>query len=151
MLFRHASIVDGALNLMAYVYGGLAGGVWSNQRQSNGVDGGHWRYGVYECADGRFVSLAALLDPFQKVLLEKLGLSLADFPEPNNPDKWPAYREKLVAIFRTRSRDEWVALFEGSDACVVPVLELEEAPQHPHHRARGTFVEHERKLALLSE
>ena len=137
-----ASIVDGASNLMAYVYGGLAGGVWNNQRQSNTVDGGHWRYGVYECADGRFVSLAALLDPFQKVLLEKLGLSPADFPEPNNPDNWPAYREKLTAIFRTQPRDEWVALFEGSDACVVPVLDLEEAPRHPHNRARETFVEH---------
>jgi alpha-methylacyl-CoA racemase len=89
------------------------------------------------------VSLAALLDPFQKVLLEKLELSSADFPEPNNPAKWPAYREKMATIFRTRPRDEWVALFEESDACVVPVLDLEEAPQHPHNRARGTFVEHD--------
>ena len=138
-----ASIVDGASNLMAYVYGGLAGGTWLNQRASNTVDGGHWRYSVYECADGRFVSLAAMLDPFLKVLLEKLELSPADFPEPNNRDKWSAHSEKLAAIFRTRPRDAWVALFEGTDACVVPVLDLEEAPQHPHNRARGTFVEHD--------
>ena len=137
-----ASIVDGAANLMAYVYGGLAGGAWQNRRASNTVDGGHWRYGVYECSDGRFVSVAAMMDPFLKVLLEKLGLNASDFPEPNKRSNWPAYREKLAVIFRTKPRDEWAALFAGTDGCVVPVLDLEEAPQHPHNRARETFVEH---------
>jgi alpha-methylacyl-CoA racemase len=138
-----ASIVDGAANLMAYVYGGLAGGAWQNRRASNTVDGGHWRYGVYECADGKFVSVAAMMDPFLKVLFDKLGLKPSDFPEPNSRRNWPAYRERLAAIFRTRPRDEWVALFAGTDGCVAPVLDLEEAPQHPHNQARGTFVEHE--------
>ena len=138
-----ASIVDGAANLMAYVYGGLAGGAWQNRRASNTVDGGHWRYGVYECADGKFVSVAAMMDPFLKVLFDKLGLKPSDFPEPNSRKNWPEYRERLAAIFRTRPRDEWVALFAGTDGCVAPVLDLEEAPQHPHNQARGTFVEHE--------
>jgi alpha-methylacyl-CoA racemase len=137
-----ASIVDGAANLMAYVYGGLAGGAWQNRRAANTVDGGHWRYGVYECADGRFVSVAAMMEPFLKVLLEKLGLNVSDFPEPNKRSHWPAYREKLAVIFRTKPRDEWAVLFAGTDGCVVPVLDLEEAPQHPHNRARRTFVEH---------
>lgn len=137
-----ASIIDGAANLMAYVYGGLAGGAWQNRREANTVDGGHWRYGVYECADERFVSVAAMMDPFLKVLLEKLGLNVSDFPEPNKRSNWPAYREKLAVIFRARPRDEWATLFAGTDGCVVPVLDLEEAPQHPHNRAHGTFVEH---------
>lgn len=137
-----ASIVDGATNLMAYIYGGLAGGAWQNRRASNTVDGGHWRYSVYECADGRFVSVAAMMDPFLKVLLEKLGLKASDFPESNKRSNWPGYREKLATIFRTKPRDDWAALFAGTDGCVVPVLDLEEAPQHPHNRARGTFVEH---------
>lgn len=137
-----ASIIDGAANLMAYVYGGLAGGAWQNRRAANTVDGGHWRYGVYECADGRFVSVAAMMDPFLKVLLEKLGLNVSDFPEPNKRSNWPAYREKLAVIFRIKPRDEWATLFAGTDGCVVPVLDLEEAPQHPHNRAHGTFVEH---------
>ena len=76
-----ASIVDGAANLMAYVYGGLAGGAWQNRRASNTVDGGHWRYGVYECADGKFVSVAAMMDPFLKVLFDKLELNPSDFPD----------------------------------------------------------------------
>jgi alpha-methylacyl-CoA racemase len=138
-----ASIIDGAANLMAYIYGGLAGGAWQNRRASNTVDGGHWRYGVYKCADERFVSVAAMMDPFLKVLLEKLGLNESDFPEPNKRSNWSAYREKLAVIFRTKPRDEWATLFTGTDGCVVPVLDLEEAPQHPHNRAHGTFVEHE--------
>jgi alpha-methylacyl-CoA racemase len=138
-----ASIVDGAANLMAYVYGGLAGGAWQNRRAANTVDGGHWRYAVYECSDGRFVSVAAMMEPFLKMLLEKLGLNTNDFPEPNKRSNWPVYRERLAAIFRTKPRDEWATLFAGTDGCVVPVLDLEEAPQHPHNRARGTFVEHD--------
>ena len=137
-----ASIVDGASNLMAYVYGGLAGGAWQNKRAANTVDGGHWRYSVYECSDGRFVSVAVMMDPFLKILLDKLGLNPNDFPEPNKRSNWPLYRERLAAIFRTRPRDAWVALFAGTDGCVAPVLDLEEAPRHPHNQARGTFVEH---------
>lgn len=138
-----ASIVDGASNLMAYVYGGLAGGAWQNQRASNTVDGGHWRYSVYECSDGKFVSVAVMMDPFLKVLCDKLGLNLSDFPEPNSRKNWPVYKERLATVFRTRPRDEWVALFAGTDGCVAPVLDLAEAPQHPHNKARGTFVEHD--------
>jgi alpha-methylacyl-CoA racemase len=77
------------------------------------------------------------------MLLEKLGLNTNDFPEPNKRSNWPVYRERLAAIFRTKPRDEWATLFAGTDGCVVPVLDLEEAPQHPHNRARGTFVEHD--------
>jgi alpha-methylacyl-CoA racemase len=84
-----------------------------------------------------------MMEPFLKVLLEKLGLDPGEFPEPNSRKHWPAYRERLAAVFRTRPRDEWVEHFAGTDGCVAPVLDLAEAPQHPHNRSRGAFVEHD--------
>jgi alpha-methylacyl-CoA racemase len=138
-----AAIVDGAANLMAYVYGNLAGGVWRNEREANNVDGGNWLYRVYECADGRFVSVAAMMGQFYRRLADKLGLSPDEFPDPGDRARWPEYREKLAAIFRTRPRDEWVALFDGDDDCVAPVLDLHEAPRDPHLAARSTYVEHD--------
>ncbi|MFN0091035.1 MAG: CaiB/BaiF CoA transferase family protein [Acidimicrobiales bacterium] len=139
-----AAILDGAANLMAYVYGNLAGGAWRNERAANSVDGGNWLYHVYECADGRYVSVAALAGKFRRVFLQRLGVDLEaeGLGDPDDPARWPAYRAALSAAFRGRTRDEWVAHFDGGDDCVAPVLDLDEAPRHPHNVARRAFVEH---------
>jgi len=137
-----AAMVDGSANLMAYMYGGLAGGVWHDEREANAVDGGSWLYRSYECADGRFVSVAALLERFHSNLIPVLGLDPDEYPFRVPRTEWPRLRAEVAAIFRTRTRDAWVEAFAGTDACVQPVLTMTEAPDHPHNIARGTFVEH---------
>jgi alpha-methylacyl-CoA racemase len=138
-----AAIVDGALNLMAYTYGNLQGGTWVNRRQSNLIDGGDWRYGAYRCADDRFVAISLLMPKFLRAFTDKAGVDLRDagLGDPADRANWPAYRAHLAAIFATRTRDEWVAIFQGADDCVQPVLDLEEAPEHAHHLARHAFVD----------
>jgi alpha-methylacyl-CoA racemase len=136
-----AAIADGALNLMAYFYGGLHGGTWVNRRQDNLVDGGDWRYGVWRCADGRFVSTALLQAKFLRGFIEKSGIDLSGLGDGKDRANWPAYRERMAALFATRTRDEWVAIFDGDDDTVQPVLDLEEAPEHPQNRERGAFVD----------
>ena len=137
-----AAIVDGALNLMAYVYGNLQGGTWAHERQSNLVDGGDWRYGAYRCADDRFVSLALIQRKFVRSFLDKAAVEIpAELGDPDERANWPALRTWMAELVATRTRDDWVALFDGNDDCVQPVLDLNEAPAHPHNRERGSFVE----------
>jgi alpha-methylacyl-CoA racemase len=137
-----AAIVDGALNLMAYVYGNLQGGTWTHERQSNLIDGGDWRYGVHRCADGGFVSLAVLQPKFLRSFLTKAGVEPpAELGDPNDVANWPAYRQWMAGVIAARTRAQWVELFDGDDDCVQPVLDLNEAPSHPHLQARGSFVE----------
>ena len=136
-----AAISDGALNLMAYVYGNLAGGTWVHERQANLVDGGDWRYAVYRCADGKFVSTAVLQPKFLRNFVAKSGIDLDGLGDPADRANWPAYRERMAALFATRPRDAWVELFDGDDDNVQPVLDLLEAPHHPHNVARGAFVD----------
>ena len=137
-----AAMVDGSANLMAYMYGGMAGGVWKNERQANNVDGGHWLYGMYRCSDDRFVSVACLSPKLYRNLAETLELDPDVFSFRAGRAQWRELRERLGAILMTRSRDEWMQLFDPTDACVQPVLDMEEAPYHPHLVARETFVEH---------
>ncbi len=137
-----AAMVDGSANLMAYMYGGMAGGVWKNERQANNVDGGFWLYGMYRCSDDRFVSVACLSPKLYPNLAATLELDPHIFSFRASRDQWPDLRERLGAILATRSRDEWMDLFDETDACVQPVLDMDEAPHHPHLVARGTFVEH---------
>lgn len=135
-----AAIVDGALNLMAYVYGNLEGGTWNRQRQANLIDGGDWRYGVHRCADDRFVSIALLQPKFLQNFLDKVGVSLpTDLGQPDELENWPGYRSWMAELIAQRTRDEWVELFD--DDCVQPVLDLLEAPNHPHLQARHAFVD----------
>ena len=137
-----AAIVDGALSLMAYVYGNLQGGTWIPQRQSNLIDGGDWRYAVYRCADGRFVSLAIIQPKFLRSFLSKTGVAVPSaLGDPTDVANWPALRAWMGDLIATRTRDEWVELFGGDDDCVQPVLDLHEAPNHPHLRSRRSFVE----------
>ena len=126
-----AAIVDGAAALMTPFYGMLAAGLQSLERGTNMLDSGYPLYEVYECADGRHVSVAPIEAKFQAELFRHLGLS----PEPAD-----TLRERLGACFRTRTRDEWCALLEGTDACFAGVLTMAEAPHHAHNLARGAFV-----------
>ena len=135
-----AAMSDGAASLMAAAYGHLAGGRWNDSRESNGTDGGTPYYGVYRCADGKFVALGAIEKQFFAELMDRLGIT--DFPRERqrDPAYWPALKARLEALFLTRPQAAWIALMEGSDACFAGVLSLSEAPSHPHHVARETFV-----------
>jgi alpha-methylacyl-CoA racemase len=136
-----AAMVDGAASLMTMFYGLRAAGQWKDQRGSNMLDGGAPYYGTYETADGRHIAIGPIESQFYDELLSRLGLAHADLPPREDQATWPTLREKLTALFKTRSRDEWCRILEGSDACFAPVLSMAEAPHHAHNKARGTFVE----------
>ncbi|GAA4393604.1 CaiB/BaiF CoA-transferase family protein [Ornithinibacter aureus] len=133
-----AAMVDGAAHLLTMVHGLLGAGAWRDQREANLLDGGAPFYAVYECADGKFVAVGALEPEFWAELVTGLGIDLPG--EQYDPDTWEAQRAAFAAAFLTRSRDEWAEHFEGTDACVAPVLSLREAPTHPHAVGRGSFV-----------
>lgn len=135
-----AAMSDGAASLMAAFYGHMAGGRWSDTRASNGVDGGAPYYGVYKCADGQWIALGSIEPQFFAIMMDKLGIT--DFPRDRqrDPSHWPDLRVRLEAAFLKKTQAEWISLMEGSDACFAGVLNLAEAPNHPHHVARGTFV-----------
>ncbi|WP_242654133.1 CaiB/BaiF CoA transferase family protein [Klenkia soli] len=135
-----AAMVDGSALLMTMMFELSGRGLWNPARQSNMNDGGAHFYGVYETADGRHVSIAAMEPKFYAVLLDLIGLSVDELPEQWNTGAWPALRERLAAVFRTRTRQEWTDLLEGTDACFAPVLSMAEAPAHPHAVARDAFV-----------
>jgi alpha-methylacyl-CoA racemase len=137
-----AAMIDGSAVLTTMLHGMMAQGRWRDVAGTNFADTGAPYYEVYECADGRYVAVGAIERPFYVRLLEGLGLDEADLPDRRNEANWPALKERFAGIFRTRTRDEWAAAFEMSDACVAPVLTLVEAPNHPQSRARETFVEH---------
>lgn len=134
-----AAMVDGAAALTAMVHGMLAMGVWEDAREANLLDGAAPFYRTYTCADGRFVAVAALEAPFYAQLLTGLGLDPAGWPQ-HDRSRWPEQSRALARVFAGRTRDEWETVFEGTDACVAPVLSPSEAPLHPHMTARRTFV-----------
>jgi len=137
-----AAIADGSALLMALIYALKGGGHWHNARGVNIVDGGAHFYDTYTCADGRWLAVGPIEPQFYREFLARLGLAdEADFTAQFDAARWPALKEKLAQVFATQDRDAWCALFEGSDACVAPVLDLEEAPRHPHNVARGVFTE----------
>lgn len=135
-----AAMIDGASSLMAMIYGMMAENKWQDSRQSNILDGAAHYYRCYECSDNKWIAIAALEDKFYAVLLDKLGIQLAGHTERHNRANWPPLHAQLQAIFLTKSRDEWQTLLEASDACFSPVLNLKEAPLHPHNASRNTFV-----------
>ncbi|MFI1302234.1 CaiB/BaiF CoA transferase family protein [Streptomyces sioyaensis] len=136
-----AAIVDGTAHLTAMIHGMLAAGGWQDRRGSNLLDGGAPFYGAYETADGGHMAVGALEKRFYGEFIRLLGLA-QEVPDRDDLAAWAELRAAIAARFRTRTREEWTAVFEGSDACVAPVLSLREAPRHPHLAARGTFVEH---------
>lgn len=136
-----AAMTDGSALLMSMIYGFKAAGSWNGVRADNILDGGAHFYGSYRCADDKWVAIGSIEPQFYALLLEKTGL-VDDDPRPQRDRAaWAARREKLAAIFLTKTRDQWCALMEGTDVCFAPVLDLAEAPQHPHNLARGTFCE----------
>lgn len=136
-----AAMVDGASLLMAQVYGLRAAGMWPGERGTNTLDGGAHFYRCYQCADDRWVAVGAIETRFYESMLAGLGLTDADLRDQWNRDRWPDFAARLAAVFRTRPRDAWVERFAGTDACVTPVLSIEEVPGHPHNRARHAFVD----------
>lgn len=136
-----AAMTDGAALLSAMFHGLKAAGAWSGPRGGNLLDGGAHFYRTYECADGRFVAVGALEPAFHAELLRRLGVDDPDLLEHQmDAARWPAFAQRLAGVFRTRTRDEWCAVFAGSDACVAPVLDFDEAPRHPHHQAREAYI-----------
>ncbi|MDX1658203.1 MAG: CaiB/BaiF CoA-transferase family protein [Nitriliruptorales bacterium] len=135
-----AAMVDGTASLTAFFHGLLELGGWSTERQSNLLDGAAPFYDTYATADGGFIAVGALEPQFYAELLDRLELDPDEWPQ-HDRDRWPEQKEQLAKIFAGRTRDEWIEVFAGSDACVAPVLALDEAPHHPHNQARGTFVE----------
>ncbi|WOT32889.1 CaiB/BaiF CoA transferase family protein [Streptomyces coeruleorubidus] len=136
-----AAIVDGVSHLATMIHGMLAAGGWQDRRGANLLDGGCPYYGTYETADGRYMAVGALEPQFYEEFLTLLGIE-DQAAARKDVTRWGELREQVAARFKTRTRDEWTAVFDGTDACVAPVLSLREAPHHPHLAARGTFTDH---------
>ena len=135
-----AAMVDGASALMALVHSMIAMGRWSEARESNLLDGGAPHYRTYACADGKFIALGPLEPQFFAEMIARAGIDDAQRADQTDPARWPERREDYAAIFRQKTRDEWTAIFDGTDACATPVLTWSEAADHPHLAARQTFV-----------
>jgi alpha-methylacyl-CoA racemase len=136
-----AAITDGAASLMTLFYGMLGHGTWLDERAANILDTAAPFGEIYETKDGKWVSVLAIEPKFYAELLERLGLDPATLPHQYDREQWPAMKARFAAIFKTKTRDEWCEILEGTDACFGPVLSLREAPAHRHNVARGTFVE----------
>lgn len=134
-----AAMVDGVSVMMSIFHGMTAMGAWNEEHGTNMLDSGaHW-YDAYETSDGRYVSIGPVEPQFYALMLDKMGLDAAEYPQ-YDQSRWPELKERFTEIFATRTRDEWCDLLEGTDACFAPVLTMSEAPAHPHNVARGTFV-----------
>jgi alpha-methylacyl-CoA racemase len=134
-----AAITDGAAHLLSMPLAMQSAGVWNSDRGTNLLDSGAPYYDVYETSDGRWMSVGALEPRFYAAMIDILGL--VDPPDRDDLAAWPALREVLAETFATKSQGDWAALFDGTDACVAPVVPMNEAVQHPHNVARGTYVE----------
>jgi alpha-methylacyl-CoA racemase len=136
-----AAITDGVASLLTMHYGFRQAGEWSIDRGTNLTDGGAPFYEVYETKDGRYVSVGAVEKKFYLELLERVGLRAGDLPPQEDRGAWNVIRKRLGEVFMTRTRAEWCELLEGTDACFAPVLDMDECVRHPHHAARGTYIE----------
>ncbi|HVV43225.1 MAG TPA: CaiB/BaiF CoA-transferase family protein [Nitrobacter sp.] len=135
-----AAMCDGAASLMSMFFDMKAAGRWTDQRENNFLDGGAHFYGVYECACGGFISIGSIEPQFYALLRNLAGLSQTDFDKQMDQKAWPDLRRKLVEAFKTKTRDEWCRIMEGTDVCFAPVLTMTEATKHPHMVARKTFI-----------
>jgi alpha-methylacyl-CoA racemase len=136
-----AAMVDGAALLMAFIHGFRSIGAWSDERGTNLLDTGAHFYETYETKDGKFVSLGSIEPQFYAELIEKAGLAGEKLPAQMDRAGWDGMKERFTALFRTKTRDEWCRIMEGTDICFAPVLTIGEAYEHPHNVARETFVE----------
>ena len=136
-----AAITDGSASLMSGFYGWQQLGFWQAKRAANLLDGAAHHYNVYETGDGKLLSVGALEPQFYAALIDLAGLDAAQFGGQQPIERWPALIDALTAVFKTKTRAEWRELLEGSDACVAPVLDMNEATRHPHNVARGTYID----------
>jgi alpha-methylacyl-CoA racemase len=135
------AMVDGSALLASMIWSFAAQGVWLDQRGSNMLDSGAHFYDTYTCADGGHIAVGPIEAKFYSEFLCRLGISeTADFARQHDRTRWPALKQRLADVFASKTRAEWCALFEGSDACVAPVLSMAEAPHDPHNAARKTFL-----------
>jgi len=136
-----AAMVDGALSLMTPIYAMQAGGRVASPRGENALDSGAYFYEVYECADGQFISIAPIEAKFHAELLRRLEIDPATMPAQSDKAGWGRWKALLSERFRTRTRDDWCRMLEGTDACFAPVLSMREAHLHPHNQAREAFID----------
>ncbi len=136
-----AAMTDGAASLMAGFYGGAAAGAWQDKRGVNLLDSGAHFYDTYETKDGKWISLGSIEPQFYRQMIDKAGIDDPAFEAQMDCAAWPALKEKIAAVIKTKSRDEWDAIMLGSDVCYAPVLSHAEAPKHPPTVARKTFIE----------
>lgn len=136
-----AAMVDGAAALMAMFFSMGAAGVFKDQRGTNLLDSGSHFYDTYETQDGKYVCIGSIEPQFYALLVEKAGLDAERFAAQMDASKWPDYKRELTEVFKSKTRDEWCEIMEGTDVCFAPVLSIFEAPEHPHNRARNAFIE----------
>lgn len=134
-----AAMIDGAASQMTMIYGMLAARRWSVERGCNLLDGGAPFYRCYECADGRYLAVASIEPQFFHAMMQSLGLDAEAWTQSDRA-QWPALAQEIASVIAREPRDHWATVFDGTDACVAPVLTMEEAPLHPHNLARGAFV-----------
>ena len=136
-----AAMVDGAATLMAMFFTMGAAGAFKDQRGTNLLDGGAHFYDTYETSDGKHICIGSIEPQFYALLLEKTGVDKAQFAPQMDPAQWPALKQELTRVFKTRTQAQWCEIMEGTDVCFSPVLSIFEAPEHPHNKARGSFIE----------
>jgi alpha-methylacyl-CoA racemase len=136
-----AAMTDGAAILMAAIYGMHGAGIMTDQRESNILDGGAHFYDTYETKDGKYISIASIEAKFYQEFMQRTGFSDPEHADHKDRTRWAARATDMAALFKTRTRDEWCEVLEGTDVCFAPVLNLSEAPGHAHNVARQTFVE----------
>jgi alpha-methylacyl-CoA racemase len=136
-----AAMCDGAASLMSMFFDMTAIGRWVEGREQNFLDGGAHFYGIYECSCGNFISIGSIEPQFYALLRKHAGLTDADFDAQMDRKAWPALKEKLTKVFKSKSREDWCKIMEGTDICFAPILTMAEAPKHPHMAARNIFVE----------
>ncbi|MFP6839427.1 MAG: CaiB/BaiF CoA-transferase family protein [Pseudohongiellaceae bacterium] len=138
-----AAMTDGTASLLSPFFGLMAMNLWTTDRSSNKLDGGAHYYGSYECRDGKHISIGSIEPQFYALLLEKCEITDESFLAQQDQSGWPDLRNKLETLFKTKTRDDWCAIMEGTDVCFAPVLNLKEASHHPHNEARATYVDFE--------
>ncbi|MDB5681404.1 MAG: CoA transferase [Sphingomonas bacterium] len=135
-----SAILDGAASLMAMVYSRTANGIWKDERESNFCDGGAHYYRAYQCAEGKWISIASYEPKFYRLLLAATGLDDTDVADRTDRAAWPMLRERLAALIAQKTRAEWCDVMEGTDICFAPILSISEAPEHSHNVARDVFL-----------
>ena len=138
-----AAMTDGSAALMAMIYGLKAAGLWTNKPGTNLLDTGAHFYDTYETADNKFIAIGAIEPQFYKLLLKLTEIDDPDFQNQLDFSQWPQLKEKLSLVFKTKTREAWCEIMEGSDVCFAPVLSMSEAPEHPHNKLRKTFIEND--------